>query len=163
MIDTQRDRKLTIATQLEDPDWRYAMRAVAHLQDPRLLRPEQRFDIYVTDLKTATIMLAIERGVEFHISGGGSWYSPRGAGIGRNPSVPIKEMIRTGLLRDYRLPRTGQHILVPAKTHLLHERRSLCRFTGEGMGPMRSRLVDDIDLVDCWHCEAMASSAIVDE
>jgi hypothetical protein len=141
--------------ELDEADQRYVDRATAHVADYFALRRDQRFASYVSELYTARVMLAIERGTVVKRAKTGHWRAPAGSRLPHNLSVIINEMIRTGLLRDYRDPRTGQHTLIPAKTHLDDGyRTSLCLFTGEDLGPMRARLVKSMDLVDCLECEA---------
>jgi hypothetical protein len=150
---------------LNEADERYAVRAAAHAAEPSVLRAAQRFAPYVSDLAVARVMLALERGTEIHRNSIGRWFAPIGHPLGRQVSTVIQEMIRTGLVRDYRQP-NGEHVLIPAKTHLrvreeLTAQHSLCLFAGEDLGPMRARLVDQMDLVDCLECEALASGTAV--
>jgi len=149
-----------VAYDLSETDQRYATRAAAHAREPETLRPAQRFEPYVTDLAVARVMLALERGTEIRRNRLGRWFAPTGSPLGRSVSTVVSEMIRTGLVRDYRNP-SGEHVLIPAKTHKRvwdapGVQRSLCLFTGEDLGPMRSRLVDEMDLVDCLECEHIA-------
>lgn len=126
-------------------------RAAAHAVDPEKLRPLQRFAPYVTDVQVARIMMALERGTVLYRSRLGRWLAPTGSPISQNLSPAVMEMIRTGLVRHW-IDREGDH-LIPAKVHLdLGDRQSACHFVGEDMGPMRSRLVQDLSLVDCLHC-----------
>lgn len=132
---------------------RYTVRAGAHAAEP--LRAAQRWQHGVTDLDVASIMYAIEAdAMEFHRIKGGRWVAPV---LGRRLSVRdvsrvINEMIRTGLLRH--VIDHGYDYLVPALVHLVDETVSACRFTGEDLGPMRARLVQPLDLVDCLECLA---------
>lgn len=132
------------------------------------LRPAQRFQSGVTDLDVSRVMIALERGVRPYRNRAGHWLAPTGTalegmgstGVGRNLSTVVNEMVRTGLVRHYR-DREGDHLL-PAPVHFRiveadSSRHSACRFTGEDMGPMRARLIDRMDLVDCLACEAVVS------
>jgi len=140
---------------LDEADQRWADRAVAHVGDEFVLRRAQRFAGYVSELATARVMLAIERGTVIKKTATG-WKAPAGSPLPKNLGTIVNEMIRTGLLRNYRDPRTDKHTLIPAKTHLDDGyRTSLCLFAGEDLGPMRARLVKDLDLVDCLECEAV--------
>jgi hypothetical protein len=102
-------------------------------------------------------MHALESGVRLYRTPHGRWCAPKGTtlnGLGRL-SAAVGEMIRTGLVRHWR-DRNGDH-LVPAKVHLLApDKRSACHFAGEDMGPMRSRLSEDMAIVDCLDCEESA-------
>jgi hypothetical protein len=132
-------------------------RAGAHAAAEYVLRVAQRFQHGVTDLDVARVMRAIEVGHRPYMNMGHRWFMPSGfapAGMGWKLSTIINEMIRTGLVRHYR-DREGDH-LIPAPVHYRnHENRgvSACLFVGEDMGPMRARLVDRLDLVDCLACE----------
>lgn len=153
----------------------YAIRASAHSAVPGVLRPSQRFVAYVTDLDVARVMLALERGARLRYSRVGTWVAPAGlAMVNMSParlSNTVNEMIRTGLVRHYR-DRNGDH-LIPALVHLratteseyhghvTSTQHSACLFTGEDLGPMRSRLVDRLDLVDCLSCEQAVSTGTV--
>jgi hypothetical protein len=149
---------MTMTTQqLDEADQRYVTRATAHVRDPMVLRRAQRFAPYVTELETARVMLAIERGTVLTRSRTGVWRGPVDSRLG-HVSPAVNEMIRTGLLRDYRDPRTDQRSLIPARTHLdTGSGASACLFAGEDLGPMRARLVRTLDLVDCLECESAAS------
>lgn len=164
---------LTPAPTTEAAQDAYAIRAAAHSADPGVLRGLQRFQTYVTDLDVTVVMFAIERGARFKNNRVGGWVAP--AGLTRlSParlSNTIREMIRTGLVRHYR-DRNGDH-LIPALVHLratteaeyhghmINVQHSACLFVGEDLGPMRSRLVDRLDLVDCLACEQVVSSGTV--
>lgn len=147
-------------------DISWEIRAAAHSTAPLTLRAAQRFQNGVTDLDVARVMLALERGVRPYRNRAGRWLAPSGTTLagfgrghlsGRNLSTVIGEMIRTGLVRHW-IDREGDH-LIPAPVHLMAgepgNRHSACLFTGEDMGPMRSRLVEEhrFTLVDCLHCE----------
>lgn len=135
------------------------IRAGAHAAAPAVLRPAQRFQNGVDDLMVARVMRALEDGVVPYLRPvQGTWCAPAGtpvSGLRNKLSNTIKEMIRTGLVRHFR-DREGDH-LIPAKVHARNRddrNLSACLFTGEDMGPMRSRLADDLRLVDCLDCEA---------
>lgn len=147
---------ITHSLSFNEVDQRYITRAAAHAAAPLILRPEQRFNPAINDLHVARVFLAIERGALIVRSRTGQWLVQRDGnlpamaltGIGSLLSRVSSEMVRTGLAKDYR------RILVPADTHLRSFDRTLsvCRFTGEVMGPMRARLVDDVHLTDCPRC-----------
>jgi hypothetical protein len=138
------------------------IRAAAHSAAPATLRAPQRFCSGVTDLDLARVMRALESGIRPYRNKGGRWFMPSGTaptGLGYKLSTIVNEMIRTGLVRHYRT-REGDFLL-PAPVHYRnHEDRGLsaCLFVGEDMGPMRARLVDRLDLVDCGDCERVVST-----
>lgn len=146
---------------------RFATRAAAHAAHESVLRTAQRWtDRTVTDEGVARVFLALEYyGTKPYRNTQGRWYAPTGtslSGLGNNLSAVIREMIRTGLVRHWR-DREGDH-LIPAPVHLRALRShnySACLFVGEDMGPMRSRLVDDLDLVDCLACLDAVSTGTV--
>jgi hypothetical protein len=149
---------------------RFATRAAAHAAHESVLRVAQRWtDRTVTDAGVARVFLALEYyGTKPYRNTAGRWYAPTGSsltGLGSQLSAVIREMIRTGLVRHWR-DREGDH-LIPAPVHLraslggMYYVHSACLFVGEDMGPMRSRLVDDLDLVDCLAClEAVSMGAV---
>lgn len=154
--------------------WRAAVRAAAHSAHESSLRIAQRWhDRSVTDERVARVFLALEYyRVRPYRNTAGRWFAPTGSsltGLGPNLSTVIGEMIRTGLIRHWR-DRNGDH-LIPAPVHLLDRttspmgfvviQHSACLFTGEDMGPMRSRLVERLDLVDCLACETAVSTGTV--
>lgn len=130
-----------------------ADRAGAHAQPESTLRAAQRFQHGVTELDVARVMAELESGTRLYLNRMGRWYAPGGRLRGLHRLSPaVHEMIRTGLVRHWR-DREGDH-LVPAKVHLLGtDGQSACHFVGEDMGPMRSRLTDEMTLVDCLDCE----------
>jgi hypothetical protein len=152
----------------------YAVRAAAHVADETTLRVAQRWSTRaVTDMATARVMLALEYyRVRPYRNRTGRWYAPTGSpltGMGPDLSTVINELVRTGLIRDWR-DREGDH-LIPAPVHYRARtvspgggvvlQHSACLFTGEDMGPMRARLVDRLDLVDCLACcETVATGNI---
>lgn len=138
----------------------FVIRAGAHAVHESLLRTyAQRFQHQVTDEDVAAILYGIEHD---HLSPikqrTGRWVLPAGWKVRprHDPSTVIGEMVRTGLARDVR--EYDNHYLVPALVHLRDGEVSACRFTGEDMGPMRSRLTDDLILVDCLECERTVST-----
>jgi hypothetical protein len=146
----------------------FAIRASAHAADPGVLRAAQRFQSLVTDLDVARVMLALERGAKPTRNRADRWSVPAGTPLnGMTPgrlSNAIREMVRTGLVRHYR-NKTGDH-LIPAPVHFRdrHDdgsQTSACLFVGEDLGPMRARLVDRLDLVDCLACEWAVSTGTV--
>lgn len=144
-----------------------SVRSSAHAAAPGLLRAAQRFQHGVTDLDVARVMAGLEEGTRLYRNRAGSWLAPDGtplaARVGRPLSTTVGEMIRTGLVRHYRT-REGDHLL-PAPVHYLDRTdglaHSACLFTGEDMGPMRSRLTERLDLVDCLACELVVSTGTV--
>lgn len=141
-----------------------AVRAGAHAAHESTLRVAQRWQSGVDDLKVARVMLALEY---YHVrlfrNRLGRWFAPTGSPLagGIWVSPVVAEMIRTGLLRHWR-DRNGDH-LIPAPVHYrsrttswpgIVQQHSACLFVGEDMGPMRSRLVDQLDLTDCLACES---------
>lgn len=128
----------------------YITRAASH--STAVPRAAQRWQHAVTDLDVAAVMYAIEAmNVDLVINKVGHWVGWQ-SGRGIRLHWVVSEMIRTGLLRHV-IERQNTHHLVPALVHLKDDARgSACRFTGEDMGPMRSRLVTDLALVDCLHC-----------
>lgn len=151
---------------------RHAIRAGAHAVDESVLRTAQRWHHGVTDLAVARVMLALEyHHVRPYRSRLGRWLVPAGsplAGHTFNLSPVIGEMVRTGLVRHWQ-DRNGDH-LIPAPVHLLGRSmvfpgliatHSACLFVGEDMGPMRSRLVEDLSLVDCLACESAVATGSI--
>lgn len=149
---------------------RAAIRAGCHSAPSERLRIAQRWQYGVNDLMAARVMLALEH---YHVrpyrNRVGRWYAPSGSPLASlNLGNVIAEMTRTGLIRHWR-DRNGEH-LIPAPVHFLARStqstgfitvHSACLFVGEDMGPMRSRLVDRLDLVDCLACEsAIATGGI---
>jgi hypothetical protein len=139
----------------------FEIRAAAHAKAPAVLRPAQVWREGVTDEGVAAVLLALERGVVFYRNAVGRWLFPLGAPVprasmGRDLSTVINEMIRTGLVRHY-VHKHGivtSDYLIPAPVHYRGlDGQSSCLFTGENLGAMRSRLVDDLTLVDCLACE----------
>jgi len=159
---------LTPAVDLSEAEEAYAIRASAHSADPSVLRVAQRFQELVTDLDVARVILALERGANPVRNRADRWSMPswnqlRGMSSGRLSNA-VREMIRTGLVRHYR-DHDGDH-LIPAPVHfrMIHQdatQTSACLFVGEDLGPMRARLVDRLDLVDCLNCEAAISTGYV--
>jgi hypothetical protein len=142
-------------TDLEERTNRFMIRATAHaLAEPR---SAQRWQNRVTDLDVAGVLFAIEaEGIQPNRIKSGRWVSGRNLIVTTHDlSTVISEMIRTGLLRHLmdRGPAGTEHHLIPARVHLKDGQWSACRFTGEDLGPMRARLVDDLALVDCLECE----------
>lgn len=141
---------------MTDADEAYAIRSAAHAAPPAELRTAQRFQFNVTDLDVARFMRSIELGYQPYRNRGNRWFMPVSApihGLNYKTSFVVGEMIRTGLLRHYRNA-AGDH-LIPAPVHmrnLADPLVSACLFVGEDMGPMRARLVDRLDLVDCLAC-----------
>jgi len=121
-----------------------------------MCRAAQRFQNGVTNLDVAIVFYAIEAdGMMPRRLRSGRWVSgPHGRIPTRHDlSAVVNEMIRTGLLRH--VVERDEDYLVPALVHLMDgSRRSACLFTGEDLGPMRSRLISDLTLVDCLECEA---------
>lgn len=151
-----------------------AVRAAAHSAPEDTLRIAQRWhDRSVIDERVARVFLALEYyRVRPYRNTAGRWFAPTGTiltGLGPNLSTVIGEMIRTGLVRHWR-DCNGDH-LIPAPVHLMDRttsplggvvvKHSACLFTGEDMGPMRSRLVERLDLVDCLACETAVSTGTV--
>lgn len=136
---------------------REIVRAAAHSAAPAVLRVAQRFQHGVDDLMVARVMRALETGAQPYRNATGRWRAPQGSGLfglSDRLTSAVNEMIRTGLLRHY-VDREGDH-LIPARVHArnLDDRNlSACLFTGEDLGPMRSRLTDDLAVVDCRDCE----------
>lgn len=152
-----------MTTQTHDES--YAIRAAAHALAAPMLRPAQRWHDRVTDEQVAAVMYAIETGTVFYRNRVGRWLAPAGTrvysrAIGRDLSTVIGEMIRTGLVRHV-ADRQGLvtfDYLIPALVHLRGpEGQSACLFTGEDLGPMRSRVVDQFTLVDCLGCEQVVA------
>lgn len=131
-----------------------ALRATAHAADPATLPEAARWSGWgVNDTEVARVMLALERGTPITRTGNGRWYAPAGSPLnGRSISTVVNEMIRVGLLAN--VPRTA---LIPARTHQKawsadHGPRALCNVPQEGSGPIRTRLVAYVGLVDCPDC-----------
>lgn len=132
------------------------IRAAAHATSP-VIRPAQRWRNKVTDLEVARVMYQLEAGLKL-TRGTHRWYAPEGHRLatGTRLTMIVDEMIRTGLVREYRYP---QQELIPAPVHLQDgtgsEAHSACLFAGEDIGAMRARLVaaEYFTLVDCLGCE----------
>jgi hypothetical protein len=142
----------------------FETRAASHSAAESTLRMAQRWQHGVTDVEVTLVMYALEGGTRPYRNQIGRWLAPIGSPIGgrasglkRNLSVVINEMIRTGLVRHLQPGTLRPDVLVPAHVHLKDGEpgawHSACLFTGEDMGPMRARLVDDLSLVDCLACE----------
>jgi hypothetical protein len=147
--------------ELESP---WVIRAGSHAALP--VRAAQRFQNGVTDADVALVMYALETGARPVLNRAGRWLAPDDSagifsGLRRNLSTVVHEMVRTGLVRHVRQRQEPQNVLVPALVHLKDgepgEWRSACLFTGEDLGPMRARLVDDLSLVDCLACERVVA------
>lgn len=128
-------------------------RAGLHSSPTELLRPAQRFQGAITDEDVARVMHAVESGVDVRLNRAKRWTAP--PGVMPRPAVKfslaVTEAIRTGLLRFW-ADRHGIY-LIPAPVHLMHPGPvSACHFTGETMGPIRSRLAVMRALVDCRDC-----------
>lgn len=136
------------------------IRAASHATSP-VTRQAQRWQSRVTDLEVTRVMYQLELGTRL-LRGKFRWSAPAGSPLNRGERLTtiVNEMIRTGLLRDYRSPSVMHtfglpaHTLIPALVHALDGEHSLCLFTGEDMGPMRARLVamEFGALVDCRQC-----------
>lgn len=142
----------------------FEIRAVAHVRLDDDLRSAQRWQHGVRDESVAAVMYAIEQGTVFYRNRAGKWMAPTGTPVhsrtlGRDLSTVINEMIRTGLVRHVKDKRgtITYDYLIPALVHLRSSGQSACLFTGEDLGPMRSRLVDQFSLVDCLACEAVVA------
>jgi hypothetical protein len=149
------------------------IRAGAHAAAEAVLRQAQRFHKDVTDLDVARVMRALETGHRPIRNKTGRWFmsgETPAKGLNYKMSGIINEMIRTGLVRHYRTggpvsetdPGNRDH-LIPALVHYRNPENhnlSACLFTGEDLGPMRARLVDRMDLVDCLACEAVIATGI---
>lgn len=137
-------------------------RAGAHAASPNTLRASQRF-VRVTDENVARAMHLIESvgGTGFRLSSIGRWYAPEGLRTFPSFSQAVQEMIRTGLVRHV-VDRAGLvrvDYLVPAPVHFVDtDHTSTCKFVGEDMGPMRSRLTTDLPSVDCERCLKVIST-----
>lgn len=136
-------------------------RSSTHVRLPSETRDEQRWLDGVTDLDVAVVMYAVETGACIRRMGNGRWTFPARSDYGRqlrvDLSVAVREMVRTGVLTHLirRLPAGEVHLLVPALVHLRASTGlSACGVPGEGMGPKRVRLSDDLSLVDCLDCAA---------
>ncbi len=107
----------------------------------------------VTDQDVALVMYAVEAmSVDIQQNSGGHWVGWR-VGSGIRLHWVVTEMIRAGLLRDYRRPGRWRSELIPALVHLRGaDGWSVCHFTGEGRGPMVGRTVTDPALADCLAC-----------
>jgi len=147
----------------EDPR---CVRAAAHSIPYHRLRLQQRWQRGVTDEVVAMVMFALEDGAAVRRTFTGRWtpdtrtmpWPIEPSRLWRpNLTAVIDEMIRTGLMRHVVVREQGNEVdyLIPAPVHLMSEAGlSACLFVGEDMGPMRSRLVRDLTLVDCLDCEA---------
>jgi len=143
---------------LRAADEQLVERSTAHIVPSGTLKRSQAFTGGVRELDVARLMLAVEQGNAIKL-GRFRWVAPAGHRGGAMFSRAVSEAIRTGLLRDYRDPATGEHHLIPALVHLRDfDGASVCKFAGEDMGPVRARLVDDIALTDCRNCEATVST-----
>lgn len=147
----------------------FLARASAHVKAEAVTEPLQRWQHGVTDEDVAVIMYALEATeAVFYRNRAGRWLfegeSPWGVGRhrinpgGRQLSTIINEMIRTGLVRHWirHSPVGAEDHLIPSRVHLRDPddpQFSACRFPGEDLGPMRSRLTVDLSIVDCLECE----------
>jgi hypothetical protein len=147
-----------------DRDEAAVIRAACHASEVSE-RYAQRWTAGVTDLDVARVFYGLELGTRLYRNRAGSWKAPVGtpmAAMRHHLSAVVNEMIRTGLVRHYK-DHEGDH-LIPALVHLRNpdnSQVSACLFTGENLGPMRARLVDRLDLVDCLNCEAVIASGNV--
>lgn len=146
-------RQAVISALAEDrPD--LAERAGLHCRPAQ--RSAQRWLVGVSDLDTTIVMFAVEAGWTFTRTTA-AWRCSVGLPM-TAPAVTaaVGELTRTGLLRDYRSPASGERVLLPAPVHLAAGGLSACLFVGEDLGPMRARLTEDLGLVDCSACLAVA-------
>ena len=138
----------------EERRQRFLTRAAAHtLAEPRAA---QRWMFPIKDEDVAALLYGLEADeIQAYRIKSGRWVLPLGARLAtrRDPSTIINEAIRTGLVRH--LIEWNVDYLIPALVHYRDGGQSACRFTGEDLGPMRARLVDDLSLVDCLECEAV--------
>jgi hypothetical protein len=151
------------ADTVQESPW--IIRAGSHAS--AVLRSAQRLQNGVTDADVALVMYGLETGAKPLLNRAGRWLAPQDSGgvfsgLRRNLSVVVHEMIRTGLVRHVRRRQEPQDVLVPALVHLKDGEpgawRSACLFTGEDLGPMRARLVDEFSLVDCLACEQVVAA-----
>lgn len=142
----------------QDP--RAVARAVAHALPASMLGPAQRFQGEVDDLMVARLMRALDAGVEVHQGGRYGWQAPQDSPLNqRRLGGTVAEALRTGLVRALSEP-VGPQIrkvyVVPAPVHLRASggpSAPRCRrYDPPNGSPMRFRLVDEIDLVDCRTC-----------
>lgn len=136
-------------------------RSTAHIVPTDTLTRSQRLQDHVSELDVARLMLAVEQGSAIKL-GLYRWAAPAGHPGAAMFNRTVQEAIRTGLVRDYRDPGTGEHHLIPALVHLRDtDGTSACKFAGEGMGPMRARLLDELVLIDCLNCEQVVATGEV--
>jgi hypothetical protein len=109
----------------------------------------------VTDEDVALLLFSIETGHPPRRMSSGRWHAESGyRGYLRSVTDVVNEAVRTGLVRWLKADHERRDVLVPALVHVRENEHSMCLFTGEDLGPMRSRLVDpsQLDLVDCLEC-----------
>ena len=127
-------------------------RASAHVIPDDMTQPAARWQRGVTDLETARVLLALERGTPISSRGNGRWYAPSGSPLNaRSLSITVGELISTGLLIHHvsgRLVASWVHAEAPFRT-------TACRELCENMGPKRVRLSAQPALVDCPRCLAL--------
>lgn len=138
---------MTIAYLPTATEHAWTERAAAHLLPDDLTQPAARWERGVTDLDTARVMLALERGAPITARGNGRWYAPSGSPLNaQSLSITVQELIRTGVVVHH-----PSGVLVPAWVHL---RPVQCGEPGVGMGPKRVRAYEVLDpmIVDCPRC-----------
>ncbi len=131
-------------------------RAAAHSTADRL-RSAQRWQSSVSDYEVAQVFLALEHGYVVR-RGAGRWATAYRLEMTTNRlQAAVDEMLRTALAREARTEHGWR--LIPALVHYRvrpehYPAHTACLYMGEGLGAMRVRLVDRLDLVDCLECEA---------
>jgi hypothetical protein len=144
------------------PEMAYMTRAAAHSAPDRSLRAAQRFQHGVTNADVAALMWTLEVTPESLALHGTRWVAKRGTPLRqarRDTTTVVNEAIRTGLVRRWTAP-DGAAQLLPARVHFQvwdgSYARSRCLFAGEDLSAMRARLVEELPLVDCLECQALA-------
>lgn len=141
---------------------RYLIRAAAHSAAPEDLKLGQHWTQGVQDEDVAAVIYAMEA-LEIPLGRRrtGRWTMPTEVPHDVLPDIDvdivISEMIRTGLVREWRAQ--GRYALTLARVHLRDpENRSqtICHDPVEGMDEGRVRIVSDMTLVDCLTCERAA-------
>lgn len=135
-------------------------RAAAHARERCDLRAMQRPPIGVTDEGIGWLFLGLEAGETVYRNRAGRWSAFKGSMLAvKNIGAVVDEAVRTGLVRHWR-DQQGDH-LTPAPVHGRGpDGQSVCHFVGEDMGPMRSRLVSEVEYIDCPRCLDSLKSSV---
>jgi hypothetical protein len=129
-------------------------RAAAHARARCDLRAAQRPPVGITDDSLGWLLLGLEMGETVYRNNVVKrWTAARGSMLAvKNIGGIVNEAIRTGLVRHW-VDRAGMDRVIAAPVHGMGaDKQSVCHFVGEDMGPMRARLVREMEYIDCPRC-----------